>query len=284
MNRNFKGVWIPKQIWLSKKLSLQEKVFLIEIDSLDNEQGCYAGNSYFADFFNLSKSRVSQIIQQLEKRGLIVINYEYKQGTKEISRRLIKINKTAYIDLISDDVSEDPGIQDSKDGCLEKATDNNQISNNTKSIKSKDLIEAPPPLISLKSKQMKKRNDLATMDSMIYAFTEHDGIKAKLKDYYQIRVKKGLTPIQWQIILEDLRKFAGDDAKLAIEKINNAIAGGYMQIIASWEKDKKSTASKPKFDNTAGRKTKAVATMTEQERIDFDNDLARDNSGNLIKF
>lgn len=284
MNRNFKGVWIPKQIWLSKKLSLQEKVFLIEIDSLDNEQGCYAGNSYFADFFNLSKSRVSQIIQQLEKRDLIVINYEYKQNTKEISRRLIKINKTAYIDLISDDVSEDPGIQDSKDGYLEKATDNNQISNNTKSIKSKDLIEAPPPLIPLKSKQTKKLNDLATMDSMIYAFTEHDGIKAKLKDYYQIRVKKGLTPIQWQIILEDLRKFTGDDAKLAIEKINNAIAGGYMQIIASWEKDKKSTTSKPKFDNTAGRKTKAVATMTEQERIDFDNDLARDADGNLIKF
>lgn len=39
MNRDFKGVWIPKEIWLSTELTLQEKVMLVEIDSLDNEDG-----------------------------------------------------------------------------------------------------------------------------------------------------------------------------------------------------------------------------------------------------
>jgi hypothetical protein len=37
-NRDFKGIWIPKEIWLSKDLTLQEKVFYVEIDSLDNEK------------------------------------------------------------------------------------------------------------------------------------------------------------------------------------------------------------------------------------------------------
>ena len=73
MNRDFKGVWIPRSIWLSKNLSLQEKVFLIEIESLDNEEkgGCYAGNKYFSEFFGLSESRVSSIIKTLVDKKVI---------------------------------------------------------------------------------------------------------------------------------------------------------------------------------------------------------------------
>ena len=48
---DFKGIWIPKDIWLSDQLSLMEKVLFVEIHSLDNERGCYAGNKYFSEFF-----------------------------------------------------------------------------------------------------------------------------------------------------------------------------------------------------------------------------------------
>jgi hypothetical protein len=34
-NRDFKGVWIPKEIWINTDLSIIEKVLLVEIDSLD---------------------------------------------------------------------------------------------------------------------------------------------------------------------------------------------------------------------------------------------------------
>ena len=34
--RDFKGVWIPKEIWLSTDLKVMEKLILVEIDSLDN--------------------------------------------------------------------------------------------------------------------------------------------------------------------------------------------------------------------------------------------------------
>ena len=73
MNRSFKGIWIPKEIWLSKELSLQEKIFIVEIDSLEDhvKGGCYAGNKYFSDFFGLSESRVSDIIKTLVDKNMI---------------------------------------------------------------------------------------------------------------------------------------------------------------------------------------------------------------------
>ena len=52
--RDFKGVWIKKEIWLNTNLTLIEKVLIVEIDSLDNsERGCFASNEYLAKFVNL---------------------------------------------------------------------------------------------------------------------------------------------------------------------------------------------------------------------------------------
>ncbi len=85
--REFKGIWIPKEIWLNTKLTLQEKVFLVEIDSLDGKDGCYASNDHFSNFFNLSKNRCSEIITSLSKKGYISIDYIYKEGTKQIRKK-----------------------------------------------------------------------------------------------------------------------------------------------------------------------------------------------------
>ncbi|PKV49227.1 helix-turn-helix protein [Aquimarina sp. MAR_2010_214] len=73
MNRAFKGIWIPKEIWLSKDLSIQEKIFIVEIDSLEDhvKGGCYAGNKYFSEFFGVSESRVSNIIKTLVSKKMI---------------------------------------------------------------------------------------------------------------------------------------------------------------------------------------------------------------------
>jgi len=72
-NRDFKGVWIPKEIWLNTDLSIIEKVLLVEIDSLDNsDRGCFASNEYLASFVQLSEGRVANIIVDLKKRGFII--------------------------------------------------------------------------------------------------------------------------------------------------------------------------------------------------------------------
>ena len=87
--RDFKGIWIPKEVWLSDALTMQEKLFYVEIDSLDNEDGCYASNSHFSEFFDISKGRCTQIIKSLEAKKLITINLEYKG--KQVVRRLIRV-------------------------------------------------------------------------------------------------------------------------------------------------------------------------------------------------
>ena len=93
MQRDFKGIWIPKELWILKDLSLLEKVMLIEIDSLDNENGCYASNDYFADFFGLNKGRISKVINSLVKRGFVTSELKYQKGTQLVEKRILKISR-----------------------------------------------------------------------------------------------------------------------------------------------------------------------------------------------
>src|SRR6266404_1097596 len=72
-NRDFKGVWIPKEIWLSDQLSLMEKVLFVEIHSLDNERGCFASNKHFAKFFGVSERQIRTHIGSLKKHGFVSV-------------------------------------------------------------------------------------------------------------------------------------------------------------------------------------------------------------------
>lgn len=84
-DRDFKGVWIPRAVWLDERLNALEKVILIEIDSLDKteEDGCWAGNDYIAEFCQCSASAVSKAISKLKKFG-----YIYEFGFDGRKRRL----------------------------------------------------------------------------------------------------------------------------------------------------------------------------------------------------
>jgi len=120
MNRDFKGIWIPKEIWLDKKLTIMEKIFLVEIDSLDNKDGCYASNQYFADFFGITRGRSTQIIKSLKKKGKVTV--ELVKTGKIVEKRIIRmVNKL------------NRGGEYSKQGWIENAQENNTKSNNTKS-------------------------------------------------------------------------------------------------------------------------------------------------------
>ena len=135
--REFKGIWIPKEIWLNTKLTLQEKVFLVEIGSLDGKDGCYASNDHFSNFFNLSKNRCSEIITSLSKKGYISIDYIYKEGTKQIEKRIIHISKIKYFGIRDVDKgirNSEEGIRDIDRGYSEKCEDNNTVINNTNYI------------------------------------------------------------------------------------------------------------------------------------------------------
>jgi SOS-response transcriptional repressor LexA len=74
--RDFKGVWIPREVWLSEELSLMEKVLFVEIHSLDNERGCFASNAYFAQFFAMSTRQIATHIAALRTKGYITLTIE----------------------------------------------------------------------------------------------------------------------------------------------------------------------------------------------------------------
>jgi hypothetical protein len=137
MERDFKGVWIDKEIWLNKELSWMEKLFITEINSLDNKNGCYASNDYFSEFFQLSKSRCSQIINSLIKKKYISAKYEY--NGKEIKKRVLRILNWGI-------KNTKEGIEKMRSGYLENAKDintiNNTINNNIRPPKKSKFI--PP--------------------------------------------------------------------------------------------------------------------------------------------
>lgn len=71
--RDFKGVWISKSVWLDKRLNALEKVILTEVDSLDNERGCWASNKHIADFCQCSETKVSTSISKLIELGYLYV-------------------------------------------------------------------------------------------------------------------------------------------------------------------------------------------------------------------
>ena len=76
----------------STKLKANEKLLFAEITALSQKDGtCWASNKYFADLYNVSTVAVSQWISNLVKQGFISRSITYKDGTKEIDKRYLRI-------------------------------------------------------------------------------------------------------------------------------------------------------------------------------------------------
>lgn len=92
MQRDFKGVWIPKEIWCQNDLNITEKIVLSVVSTLsEQDDGCFANNEYFAQLLNLSKGRVSKIINLLVKKGYLETNFSYYSEMRKVEKRKIKI-------------------------------------------------------------------------------------------------------------------------------------------------------------------------------------------------
>lgn len=175
MKRDFKGIWVPAEIWLNKDLKLIEKMFMVEIDSLDNEKGCYASNGYFAEFFGISKGRCSQIIKSLKEKNILEIEYQYEG--KQITKRVLRILKG--------------GVYFSKGGCLENDKGNNTEKNNT--------------LLIRKEKSLKKENSNFE-NKEINKVTQLKTEEKKKEKIAQKRKKFTLADIDWPPVFDQNKK------------------------------------------------------------------------------
>ncbi len=90
--QDFKGIWIPRGICMLDGLGWTEKIMLSEIAMLSNPKDCYANNEHFSKILKITKVSVSRIISKLTKEGYLISEVKYKQNTKQIEQRVLKIN------------------------------------------------------------------------------------------------------------------------------------------------------------------------------------------------
>lgn len=146
-NRDFKGVWIYKNLYLSREYTPNEKFLLLEIYSLSkgkNKQ-CYANNRHFADFIGVKENTIQKAILKLEKNGHIRREYTYKNGTREIASRIITLTQKFYDDFINESEikEQEEGVDKNPwGGGLESIHKYNNISitNNAFSLKEKGTL------------------------------------------------------------------------------------------------------------------------------------------------
>jgi DNA-binding Lrp family transcriptional regulator len=120
--RDFKGVWIPKEIWLAKDITPMEKMLLAEIDSFSSKGECFASNKHFSELLNVSPNWCSEKIKSLQQKGWIEI--EYEMDGKQYKKRYLKPCWGVF-------GIPKGGIRYSEEGYSEKPKGNNTSNTNT---------------------------------------------------------------------------------------------------------------------------------------------------------
>ena len=221
-NRDFKGVWIPKEIWLNKDLTMLEKVIYTEISSLDNENHCIAGNEYFAEFCNCSVSAVTKAIKHLKDIELI---QELAFDGRHRKLRVVKFTKqTSKI------------YEAESENLLSNNTDNN-----TTSKENTITINSNSNEFLGKIKNTKRKSLYEKCSDQISEFTNNIGLQEVLHDYLKIRLQMKDKPLYEGTWKGMLKKLATMDNQ--IDVVNESIERGW----ASFFEHKSYSKGKEKF-------------------------------------
>lgn len=139
---------IPADVRYDKELTPMAKLMYGEISALAQKEGkCWATNSYFAELYGVNNLTISRWISSLVKRGYITLEIVYKEGSKEIDKRIICIDKKINTPMQKNQEGIDEKINTPIDEKVkENNTSNKQYKNNNieKEIKKKKFI--PPTL------------------------------------------------------------------------------------------------------------------------------------------
>ena len=166
---------IPADVRYDKNLKDKAKLLYGEITALSDKCGyCYASNKYFAELYEVSITTISLLIKNLVENGYVESEIIYKEGTKEILNRYLKIVKGGYLKKV-------------KEGYLKKVKDNNTSINNT-SINIKENIKRKvfkKPTLEEVQEYCKERNNYIDANTFIDFYESKDWYvgKNKMKDW-----------------------------------------------------------------------------------------------------
>ena len=222
-SRDFKGVWIPKNVWLDTRLNALDKVILMEIDSLDQgEKGCYASNEHLATFCQCSKTKVSTAISKLIECGYVYIqNFDGRK--RELKSRLSNFERQNIKNCKAD-------IQNLKESNTDINTVNNTVSN---------------------KKERKPKKQPQSYDEQITEYTQNEELQNALKAFIQMRsfIKSPVTAHGFKLLLNKLTKISRNDAE-KITIVNNSIENNWKGFYGLKEEKnyQKSAQPEKKYD------------------------------------
>lgn len=178
---------IPANVRYDKEITDKAKLLYGEIAALCNKNGvCTASNAYFASLYDVNTTTISTLINTLVKRGYLESEIIYKEGTKEIQNRYLKISK-------------DPLLKNQKEN-------NTSINNNI------------PPIIPLRGNAMKEKQSFS-LHKQIENLDLAENLKQALIDFAEMRqkIKKPLTAKALDLVIKKLNVLASnDEEKIAI--------------------------------------------------------------------
>ncbi len=97
---------IPAEVRYSKKLTPNAKLLYAEITALCNMNGkCNASTQYFCKLYEVSRGSIQNWLKMLEDNGYIERNVIFKQGSKEILTRYIKLKDKGSINICTDNTN-----------------------------------------------------------------------------------------------------------------------------------------------------------------------------------
>ena len=146
---------IPAEVRYDTTLKDKAKLLYGEITSLSNKDGyCYASNKYFADLYKVSVTTISLLIKNLVDKGYITSEIIYKEGSKEILNRYLRIFKEGY-------------LRNLKEGIKENLKGNNTSINN----------------INTNIKENTKKKSYGEFKNVLLTDEEYEKLKERFNDY-----------------------------------------------------------------------------------------------------
>ena len=86
---------IPANVRYDERLPMGARFLYGEITALCNEKGyCWAGNKYFADLYKVTDRTIRTWISSLINNGYIVSDLVYREDSKEVEARYLKVTES----------------------------------------------------------------------------------------------------------------------------------------------------------------------------------------------
>ena len=129
---------IPADVRYDKNLTPNSKLLYAEITALCNMNGkCTASTEYFCRLYEVSRASIQNWLRLLEKNGYITRDVKYRQGSKEILSRSIKLVDNPSLNIYTDNTNininntnltdsnrkaffKKPTLEQVKDYCIER--------------------------------------------------------------------------------------------------------------------------------------------------------------------